>query len=172
MAATGFGAAAAAILDGKLPQDAKKPILARRKSLERNIEDTKRQEREDNELAKAKKSLAIQSHQQLRAGPKQQAMVTRSPIIAHNPGLEKQLKKIATQGIVTLFNAVRQAQGVRAEPKVPPAVHARVGASHPRAVGVVAQFPYGIPPAGCEAQTTARGHRWLAELEISRGAEG
>jgi len=111
--ASGLGAAASAILDGKLPADSK-PILARRKGIEQGIADAKRLEREDHEFARAKKTLAAQTHQSLRPTAKSAAVVS-SPTATHDPVLEKQLKKIATQGIVALFNAVRQAQGVREE---------------------------------------------------------
>ena len=116
MAATGLGAAAAAILDGKLPGDAVKPILARRKAIEQSIEETKRQEREEHQIARAKKALNVQPHQKLRVGAGAPAVVG-SHAAAHDPVLEKKLKKIATQGIVALFNAVRDAQGVRVKEK-------------------------------------------------------
>ena len=120
MASGGLGAAAAAILDGKLPAEAK-PILARRKAIEQGLADAKRQEREDQEFARAKKALTAQSHQKLRttaASAQPSAAGVASPSAAHDPVLEKQLKKIATQGIVALFNAVKEAQGVRETKKV------------------------------------------------------
>lgn len=113
----GLGAAAAAILDGKLPGDAK-PILARRKAIEQSIADAKRQEREEHELARAKKAFTLQPHKALQRDSTQVRVAVTSPSASHDPVLEKKLKKIATQGIVALFNAVRQAQGTSASEKV------------------------------------------------------
>mmetsp|Transcript_5616 Transcript_5616/g.14329 ORF Transcript_5616/g.14329 Transcript_5616/m.14329 type:complete len:209 (-) Transcript_5616:9-635(-) len=113
--ASGLGAAAAAILDVPFPA-ATRPILARRKAIEKSIADAKRQEREDHELARAKKALTVEAHRPLAADAERSQAVA-STSAPHDPALEKRLKKIATQGIVTLFNAVRQAQGVRDEKK-------------------------------------------------------
>ena len=42
------------------------PILAKRKSVERKIDEAKREERDSHALSRAKRSLAVQAHRKLR----------------------------------------------------------------------------------------------------------
>jgi hypothetical protein len=118
MASSGLGAAAASILDAKLPADAV-PILARRSAPERAIAEAKREERESHALARAKKTLVNQAHQPLRpkgsAGKSLDVAGVSGNQAANDPVLERTLKKIATNGVVALFNAVRATQTQPAE---------------------------------------------------------
>ena len=88
---------ATSILDASLPSGP--PILARRRGPERRIAEAKAEERELVAIQKAKRALAEQPHHDLRRSQAQS-----------DPVLEKQLRKIATRGVVQLFNAVRTAQ--------------------------------------------------------------
>ncbi|EOD10477.1 hypothetical protein EMIHUDRAFT_452681 [Emiliania huxleyi CCMP1516] len=91
---------AARLLEQPLPSSSGgAPILARRSSAVRQIDDAKREEREAAAISRAKRSLATQAHTTLRTGADASSAV-----------LERQLKKIATRGVVQLFNAVRAAQ--------------------------------------------------------------
>ena len=95
-----LGDVAASILDASLPGgDA--PILARRKGPERRIAEAKAEEREQSAVSRAKRALAEQPHQALR----KTANVQSTDLV-----LETSLRKIATRGVVQLFNAVRTAQ--------------------------------------------------------------
>jgi hypothetical protein len=107
LAATGFGAmssarvslgdVASSILDAKLPSGP--PILARRRNLEKKIDTAKAEERESVAVSRAKRALAEQPHQKLR-----------TPSSTSNAVREMELRKVATRGVVALFNAVRAAQ--------------------------------------------------------------
>jgi len=96
--AISLGDVASSILDAKLP-DGVGPILARRQSLERKIAEVQAEEREQVEVARAKRALRSQAH-----------LTLRSSEVTTNPVLETMLKKVATKGVVALFNAVRTAQ--------------------------------------------------------------
>ena len=93
-----LGDVAASILDASLPDGP--PILARRRGPERRLAEAKAEEREQSAVARAKRALAEQPHQSLRA----------AGAAASDPVLETKLRKIATRGVVQLFNAVRAAQ--------------------------------------------------------------
>lgn len=88
---------ATSILDASLPSGP--PILARRRGPERKLAEAKAEERELLALQKAKRALVEQPHHDLRR-----------PEVASDPVLETSLRKIATRGVVQLFNAVRTAQ--------------------------------------------------------------
>jgi hypothetical protein len=90
---------ASSILDAPLPEGV--PILARRKGPARRIAEAKAEEREQGAVSKAKRALIEQPHQPLRG---------TAAVVANNAVLETQLRKIATRGVVQLFNAVRAAQ--------------------------------------------------------------
>lgn len=97
-----LGDVAGSILDAKLPTGGLAvPILARRKGPERKIAEAKAEERAQHEVARAKRSLSEQPHKALK-GVQQ---VTTTDLV-----LETHLRKIATKGVVVLFNAVRTAQ--------------------------------------------------------------
>lgn len=101
-----LGDVAARLLDHRLPEVSSfAPILARRASAVRKLDEAKRDEREATALARAKKVLATQGHLTLR-DKKGAASATD----ASSAVLEKTLRKIATRGVVQLFNAVRTAQ--------------------------------------------------------------
>ena len=97
MSRVSIGDVAASILDASLP--AGPPILARRRGPERRLAEAKAEEREQIAIQKAKRALAEQPHHDLR-----------KPDTAGNLVLETTLRKIATRGVVQLFNAVRTAQ--------------------------------------------------------------
>ena len=81
---------AARLLEQPLPSSSGgAPILARRSSAVRQIDDAKREEREAAAISRAKRSLATQAHTTLRTGADASSAV-----------LERQLKKIATRGVV------------------------------------------------------------------------
>lgn len=88
---------ASSILDASLP--AGPPILARRRGPERRLAEAKAEEREAVQIQKAKRALSEQPHRDLRRAG-----------LASDPALETNLRKIATRGVVQLFNAVRSAQ--------------------------------------------------------------
>lgn len=98
-----LGDVAAGILDGSLPLG-EGPILARRKGPERKIAEAKAEEREQAAVSRAKRALAEQPHQPLR----KTGLVTTKPTT--DLVLETSLRKIATRGVVQLFNAVRTSQ--------------------------------------------------------------
>ena len=77
------------------PEETKTPILANLKSIERRLELEKREEKIRKALSKEKKTKAERGH----VLPSSALMET-----------EKRLRKIATRGVVKLFNAIRQAQ--------------------------------------------------------------
>ena len=82
------------------------PILAKRKSIERKVDEAKREERDSHALSRAKRSLAVQAHRKLRG-----AKAGESDGV-----LEAELRKIATGGVIQLFNSVRAQQREPAEP--------------------------------------------------------
>ena len=94
-----LGDVAGSILDAKLPAGG--PILARRRGPERKLEEEKKEEREQQAVARAKRALTEKPHKTLRA---------TSSKATHDPVLEMTLRKVATKGVVALFNAVRTAQ--------------------------------------------------------------
>lgn len=87
------------ILDAPLPSGAA-PILARRRGPEQKIAQAKAEEREAATLLKAKRALKGSAHKKLKG----------KGAVESDPVLETMLKKIATKGVVELFNAVRNAQ--------------------------------------------------------------
>ena len=97
MARVSLGDVAASILDASLPDGP--PILARRRGPERRLAEARAEEREQAVVAKAKRSLSEQPHRALK-----------SASAPADPVLETSLRKIATRGVVQLFNAVRTAQ--------------------------------------------------------------
>ena len=97
-----IGDVAANILDAALPLEGA-PILAKRKSAERKIDEAKREEKETAALSRAKRVLQAQGHQTLR-------VTSDAPATEVDPVLETALRKTATRGVVSLFNAVREAQ--------------------------------------------------------------
>lgn len=101
MARVSLGDVAGAILDAKLPASGA-PILSRRKGPERKIEEAKAEEKAQNQIAKAKRALSEQPHRLLKTSAK--ASHSADPV------METNLRKIATKGVVALFNAVRTAQ--------------------------------------------------------------
>ncbi len=104
----------AEIIDAKLPTG--NPILAKRKGLERAIAKAEAEEAEANALVRAKRALKETAHQPLpravplsgKTAPKKRKQKQGSS--AQNIAREKMLKKVATRGVVALFNAVRGAQ--------------------------------------------------------------
>ena len=96
MVGTSLGDVAGSILDAQLPAGA--PILARRRGPEKRLAEAKAEEEEAKAVAQAKKALKSQAHRALRS------------TAATDPVLETMLRKTATQGVVSLFNAVRAAQ--------------------------------------------------------------
>tara|TARA_B110001452_G_scaffold60929_1_gene47605 strand:- start:1383 stop:2063 length:681 start_codon:yes stop_codon:yes gene_type:complete len=103
MPTVAIGDVAANILGAALPSTASAPILARRKGVERKVDEAKHEERETVALAKAKKLVAEQGHTTLR-------VKSDAPAASVDPVLETMLRKTATRGVVSLFNAVREAQ--------------------------------------------------------------
>lgn len=90
-----LGGIAASILDANLPAgDA--PILARRKSVTRILEEAKAEEREAAAVVRAKRALGERAH--------------HASASHDDPVLETMLRKVATRGVVAIFNAVRTAQ--------------------------------------------------------------
>lgn len=100
MARVSLSDVASSILDASLPDGV--PILSRRKGIEKKLAEAKAAEREQAAVAKAKRALAEQPHQSLRG------MAAEG--ITSDASLETELRKIATRGVVQLFNAVRAAQ--------------------------------------------------------------
>lgn len=103
MPTVAIGDVAANILGAALPSSSSAPILAKRKSVERKVDEAKHEERETQALAKAKKLVAEQGHTTLR-------VKSDAPAARVDPVLETMLRKTATRGVVSLFNAVREAQ--------------------------------------------------------------
>lgn len=97
-----IGEVALNILDATLPSEGA-PILAKRKSHERKIDEAKQEERDDAALSRAKKVVKEQGHQTLR-------VTSDAPAAMVDPVMETALRKTATRGVVSLFNAVREAQ--------------------------------------------------------------
>lgn len=155
--AISLGDVASSILDAKLP-DGIGPILARRQSLERKIAEVHEEEREQAEVARAKRALRSQAH-----------LTLRSSEVTTDLVLETMLKKVATKGVVALFNAVRTAQRDQqpdgGDAKVTHCTHACHG---PRLVRLAYShsppclLPCGVPPATCLAasQATQACQRW------------
>ena len=103
MPTVAIGDVAANILGAPLPSSASAPILAKRKGVERKVDEAKREERDTFALAKAKKLVAEQGHTTLR-------VKSDAPAARVDPVLETMLRKTSTRGVVSLFNAVREAQ--------------------------------------------------------------
>lgn len=97
-----LGDVAGSILDAKLPAGAA-PILVRNKGAERKLEEAKKEEKERLELAKAKHALKESAHHEMKPKKSADAAVA-------DPVRETMLRKVATRGVVALFNAVRTAQ--------------------------------------------------------------
>jgi very-short-patch-repair endonuclease len=97
-----IGDVAANILDQPLPAEGA-PILAKRKSVVRKIDEAKHEEKEERELSRAKRVLKEQGHQTLR-------VTSDTPATEVDPAHETMLRKTATRGVVSLFNALRAAQ--------------------------------------------------------------
>ena len=97
-----IGEVALNILDASLPSEGV-PILAKRKSAERKIDEAKQEERDEAALSRAKKVVKEQGHQTLR-------VTSDAPAAMVDPVMETTLRKTATRGVVSLFNAVREAQ--------------------------------------------------------------
>ncbi|KAJ3328370.1 hypothetical protein HDU76_010098 [Blyttiomyces sp. JEL0837] len=76
-------------------KETEKPILAQQRSLERAIDDHKLE-------LKAKKALSSEKKQKFEIGRSKPESATNDS--------EKRLRKIATRGVVKLFNAIRAAQ--------------------------------------------------------------
>ena len=93
---TSLGDIAGGILDAQLPEGV--PILARRRGPEKRLAEAKAEEREQLAVAHAKKALKGQAHEALKS-------TSTSDLV-----LETMLRKTATKGVVSLFNAVRTAQ--------------------------------------------------------------
>ncbi|KAJ3254963.1 hypothetical protein HDU77_003877 [Chytriomyces hyalinus] len=84
-----------------------KPILSKHKSIEATIDDQKLEDKAKKLISKEKKMKALDV-----------ARIRPEDVVAAND-LEKKLKKVATRGVVKLFNAIRVAQksveGVKAD---------------------------------------------------------
>ncbi|KAJ3194358.1 hypothetical protein HK101_002926 [Irineochytrium annulatum] len=83
------------ILERPLSSSSKRPILASQRGIEKSLDDEKKHE-------KARKALAADKK-------------ARSDLQRHRPevlstDVEKKLRKVATRGVVKLFNAIRVAQ--------------------------------------------------------------
>ena len=100
-----LGEIASRVLDTPLSSSAV-PILARKKSHERKLDEAKKEEREALAVTRAKKLMATQAHLTTRVKRGIDADVSG----ANDPVLETTLRKIATKGVVALFNQVRSAQ--------------------------------------------------------------
>ena len=103
--AVSLGAVASRILDGGGLADA--PILSRRKGPEKRIAEAKAEEKEALAVAHAKRALAVTAHEPLNRKAASDAAARSG---GEDLSREKMLRKIATQGVVALFNAVRGAQ--------------------------------------------------------------
>ncbi|KAI8818359.1 Rrp15p-domain-containing protein [Fimicolochytrium jonesii] len=98
--ANAIGKILAADLGGK---DAQRPILAKQKHIERQIDNDKLE-------AKARKIISAER--------KQKADVGHVTLDHSTTDYEKRLKKVATRGVVKLFNAIRVAQKTAEETKL------------------------------------------------------
>jgi hypothetical protein len=108
-----LGDVASRLLGYSLPESSTAaPILAKRTSAVRKLDESKREEQEAQAVARAKKLLATQGHLTLRDKQGQVSSIDASSAV-----LEKSLRKIATRGVVQLFNAVRTAQKGNPEEK-------------------------------------------------------
>lgn len=108
-----LGDVAARLLGYGLPAaSSAAPILAKRSSTVRKLDDGKREEQEAHQIARAKKLLAMQGHLTLRDKKGQVSSIDATSAV-----LEKTLRKVATRGVVQLFNAVRTAQKDKPEEK-------------------------------------------------------
>mgnify|MGYP003684881129 CR=1 FL=1 len=103
---------AARLLGYDLPASSTTPILAKRSSTVRKIDEAKQEEKEALAISRAKKMLATHGHLTLRDKQGQVSAASASNVV-----LEKSLRKIATRGVVQLFNAVRTAQKDKPERK-------------------------------------------------------
>ncbi len=129
-----IGEVALNILDATLPSEGA-PILAKRKSHERKIDEAKQEERDDAALSRAKKVVKEQGHQTLR-------VTSDAPAAMVDPVMETALRKTATRGVVSLFNAVREAQKeVRQEAKTKTQKRRKSGAAEPTEAGASAVAP-------------------------------
>ena len=129
-----IGEVALNILDASLPSEGA-PILAKRKSYERKIDEAKQEERDTAALSRARKVVKEQGHQTLR-------VKSDAPVAIVDPVLETALRKTATRGVVSLFNAVREAQKeVRRETKTKTQKRRKSGTAEPTDVGASAVAP-------------------------------
>ena len=129
-----IGEVALNILDASLPSEGA-PILAKRKSYERKIDEAKQEERDTAALSRARKVVKEQGHQTLR-------VKSDAPVAIVDPVLETALRKTATRGVVSLFNAVREAQKeVRRETKTKTQKRRKSGAAEPTDAGASAVAP-------------------------------
>ena len=128
---TSLGSIALKVLDAPLKSGA--PVLAKRKSVVAKVDDAKREEKEAAELARARRAAQTSAHQSLRArgassesGAAAAAAAAAAAVAAAggadvarqttgDPVLETRLRRLATRGVVTLFNAVHEAQKRPAE---------------------------------------------------------
>ena len=128
---TSLGSIALKVLDAPLKAGA--PVLAKRKSVVAKVDDAKREEKEAAELARARRAAQTSAHQSLRArgassesGAAAAAAAAAAAVAAAggadvarqttgDPVLETRLRRLATRGVVTLFNAVHEAQRRPAE---------------------------------------------------------
>ena len=129
-----IGEVALNILDASLPSEGA-PILAKRKSYERKIDEAKQEERDTAALSRARKVVKEQGHQTLR-------VTSDAPVAIVDPVLETALRKTATRGVVSLFNAVREAQKeVRRETKTKTQKRRKSGAAEPTDAGASSVAP-------------------------------
>ena len=122
---TSLGSIALKVLDAPLASGA--PVLAKRKSVVAKVDDAKREEKEAAELARARRAAQTSAHQSLRArGASSESGAAAAAVAAAggadvarqttgDPVLETRLRRLATRGVVTLFNAVHEAQRRPAE---------------------------------------------------------
>ena len=129
-----IGEVALNILDAPLPSEGA-PILAKRKSHERKIDEAKQEERDTAALSRARKVVKEQGHQTLR-------VTSDAPAAMVDPVMETALRKTATRGVVSLFNAVREAQKeVRQEAKTKTQKRRKSGAAEPTEAGASVVAP-------------------------------
>uniref|UniRef100_A0A7S4ES50 RRP15-like protein n=1 Tax=Chrysotila carterae TaxID=13221 RepID=A0A7S4ES50_CHRCT len=114
-----LGDVASRLLREELPATTAAPILVKRRGYERKIDEEKAREREERTLARTKRILATQEHHTLRVkGRKAGVLPTAESTVdvqttnaaLFDPALETKLRKVATRGVVQLFNSVRAAQ--------------------------------------------------------------
>lgn len=117
-ATVSLGDVASRIFDGPGLGGDDAPILSRRKGPERRLAEAKAEEREQAAVAHAKRSLLVTAHEPLKrkvAGVDRKVHAAAPPraTSAADAVRETMLRKVATKGVVALFNAVRGAQKER-----------------------------------------------------------